>query len=395
MRGRRSLAAGALAIAAIVALPGVDVATAQGTPPGFVSVIFGRTQWVTTATIGGQPCTPVTGGVTLDVAKAAMDARGIPGTGIVITTRTPATGLACFNGYTLHPGWDLLQDWHADGWAFASGATHADVTTLDYEETLEESCGSLPTFQDHGIDATGLFAYGNNSWTNAAQADPVSRCYAYGRRYTSFSPNVRSDLVSPWMQKTHSVNGGNCNDASLACYTGGATYRYHSPVALAAQMRAAPDTWFAVQFYRLVQGKGTYSGHAWDCTSADWRRHWTSKGELYCYADFLMVMDALQAAVATGAVRVADPATVADAWGRTLAPPPTGGARLTATTLSCPPGTPTTCTASVRDTSDGTPAAPVGAVSFSTAAGGSFEPQRRLSSSVGSARMVGPRDAGA
>ena len=60
---------------------------------------------------------------------------------------------------------------------------------------------------------------------------------------------------------------------------------------------------------------GTRTGTAlsWDCTSADWRQHYTSRQEVYCYNDFLAIMDGLRDAVTTG-VTVTDPATVARAW---------------------------------------------------------------------------------
>jgi len=366
-----------LAVVMVLAIVGgaLVAATApaggQTAPRGYVSVIFGRTQWVTTGTVGGVPCTPLAGAVTLGTTHDALAARGLTATGVVIPPRTPATGFDCFNGYVLHPGWDLLETWHGEGWRFVSGGTHADVTTLSYEESIAETCGWLSTFAAHGMDASGLFAYGNNTWTTAAQTDPTSRCFAYGRRYWAFSANARSALTAPWMQKTHSVNGGNCNDNTQPCFNFSAPYRYHSPVQLASMMAAAPDTWFAVQFYRLVQGKGGSGIWTWDCTSTDWRRHWTSRGELYCYDDFLRVMDALQTAVASGTVVAADPSTVAAAWGRVL--DPTAHPRATTASVSCPEGPSTVCLVTVRDAADGIPSAPLGSVSFASDGAGTFE----------------------
>ena len=48
-------------------------------------------------------------------------------------------------------------------------------------------------------------------------------------------------------------------------------------------------------------------------TRSGWRQHYTSRQEVYCYDDFLTIMDGLQDAVTTG-VTVTDPATVARAW---------------------------------------------------------------------------------
>src|SRR5262249_31476505 len=148
--------------------------------------------------------------------------------------------------------------------------------------------------------------------TTSLQANVVSTCFAYGRRYAQ-APNVRSKMTAPWFANTDSVNGGSCNESGTACSNvGGAPRRYRSPVDLASRVAGVqPDRWVNLQFYRFVTGaRGTPkgSGFRWDCTSSDWRQHWTSKTELYCYNDFLSVLDAVGAGVT-----VTDPATVATA----------------------------------------------------------------------------------
>jgi hypothetical protein len=369
-RRRWSVVIASLVVATAGLLP--VPASGQAGPPGYVTISFGRMQWVATA---GPTCSPIPGTVDLGVVRRAMDARGIAGSGVVIPTRTPETGFRCSGGYTTTPGWDLLSDWHEDGWRFTSGGAHLDVRTLNYEQTLAETCGWLPAFAAHGIDATGMFAYGDNSWTTAAQADPTSRCFAYGRTYQAWSPNVRSQMAAPWFLKTQSVNGGRCNDPALACYTRSTpSTRYQSPAQMAQAMSAAPDTWTVLQFYRFVDGASSGTSPSWDCTSSDWRKHWTSQTELYCYGDLLRVLDALQAAVAGGGVQVADHLTVAAAWGRTLSPPATGEPRSTQVGVACTATAPTTCTATVRDSDDGIPSAPAGVVTWSTDGAGSFEP---------------------
>jgi hypothetical protein len=85
-------------------------------------------------------------------------------------------------------------------------------------------------------------------------------------------------------------------------------------------MSVSPGSWFNVQFYRFVTGSYSSSHSSWDCSSPDWREHWVSRNELYCYDDFLRVMDAAQAAVASGVV-LADPHSVAVAWGRAQGSP--------------------------------------------------------------------------
>ena len=298
------------ALLLIALLPGVVAAAPS---PGFVTVMFGRMQWSTTF-----QCDPVPNTVTLGQAKQALDARGIDATGIVITDRHQETGINCFNGYTTHVGWDTIEQWHADGWSFVSGGTHRDMTSLTHAQQVEESCGSLTGFASRGIDATGMFAYGGNRYTTEIQTDPVSTCFEFGRRYGG-GPNERATTTAPWFAKVHSVTGGKCNDASLPCYTAQhvSNFRYHSPAQMVANVQRASDTWYAVQFYRFVEGAYQSGNLAWDCTSADWRAHFTSHDELYCYNDYLTVIDALEDAMANGVVAT-DPETVANAWGRSV-----------------------------------------------------------------------------
>ena len=76
----------------------------------------------------------------------------------------------------------------------------------------------------------------------------------------------------------------------------------------------AAGHWLQFQFYRLVWGSsltGPGSKH-WDCTGSDSALHWTSEAELYCYNDFQQVISMIAAGVT-----IADPQTVATAFGRT------------------------------------------------------------------------------
>lgn len=286
---------------------------------GYVSIIFGRTQWVSVGYRNGLPCQRLPNTVTLGSAREALSRRGLRGVGVVILPRTPETGFRCFAGYTLHPGWDRLKHWRTHGWAFVSGGTHRDIRQMSHRELVAETCGSLKTFRDHKIPGWGMWAYANNKWTLDAQKDPVSRCFSFGRRYARWRINEKATTGWPWFQWTHSVNGGKCNDSSLRCYrsAGAASSRYDPPARLASLMAAQPRTWVSIQFYRFVTG--SYHGGSrwtWDCTGHDWRRHYTSQWELYCYRDFLRVMNALERQVGSGAVRVGGPAMVGRAWDR-------------------------------------------------------------------------------
>ena len=169
-----------LAVVMVLAMVGgaLVAATApaggQTAPPGYVSVIFGRTQWAHDRDRGRRAVRPrwparSRSGSTHD----ALAARGLIGDR---GRRSPHArrrrGSTASTATSCTPGWDLLETWHGEGWRFVSGGTHADVTTLSYEESIAETCGWLSTFAAHGMDASGLFAYGNNTWTTAAQTDP-------------------------------------------------------------------------------------------------------------------------------------------------------------------------------------------------------------------------------
>lgn len=110
----------------------------------------------------------------------------------------------------------------------------------------------------------------------------MSRCFAYGRKYGLGSEH-RDDVQAPWFKVADSVNGSACNSESLACSDMdalGVTRRYHSPERLATLVDVPAD-------------------------------HWTKKPEMYCWEDYLWVLDHIPDPVV-----VTDPATVVDAWRR-------------------------------------------------------------------------------
>lgn len=311
MSWMRSLLTGLVAAAALIAATLVTAPPAgSDTAPPFASVLFGRTQWVTTAR-----CVPLAKSLDLEAVASRMSALGLSGVGNVVLSRTAESERVCWANYTLHASWDdiaHLRDHY--GWSFVSaGATYADMTAMSPEEQAAESCGSLPAFEAHGHErAWGMFAYPNNKFSPSTQ-DVVAGCFAFGRTYRGGVVR-RSALSEPWLVGVTSVNGGQCNNPALACYTAKANSnsRYMSPETLRARYAAVKaDEWVAIQFYRLVEGKYTSNGFSWDCTSRDWRGHFTSQGELYCWQDFVRALSGIpDAAVVT------DPATVAEAWGR-------------------------------------------------------------------------------
>ena len=305
-------------VAAAVGLIGGAPRIASADGPGYLTLSFGRTQWVST-----QSCVRLPNTIDLGRVAAEFRARGLVGTGNVVTGRTPETGLRCFNGYVLHPGWDRLAALRdGSGWTFVSASkTYANIARLTPEQQEDESCGSLQAFADHGhTRAWGLFAYPNDSYSLEAQRDVVSSCFAYGRAYDDSLPldadnlNVRSEMATPWFQRTSSLFGGSCNDPSLPCYAAGFVRRYGSVTDVRRLVRVGADRWFTLQAYRFVRGaRGTLTrtGMNWDCTSPDWRAHWASSSETYCWVDYRRILNAIPDPVV-----VTDPATVAEAWGR-------------------------------------------------------------------------------
>ena len=314
--GRAVRGATALVVIASVSFLGPVRQADSASDPGFVTIQFGRTQWTT-----GKNCTPLPKTVDLGVVADAMAARGLVGTGGVVLDRTPETGLRCFHGYALHAGWDWMHRMQEErGWSFVSQSrTYARMPELSYEQQVAESCGTLGDFAAHDIrHADALFAYPANKWTTEIQSDPVSRCFSYGRRYRSHAPNLRSAMIAPWFANTTSVSGGRCSNPSLPCHTrtgtaGQTTAGYTSPSIIGSEMRVAPDTWYSVQFYRFVMGAFQNNTFGWDCRGSDWRNHWTSNGELYCWNDAVRILNAAAAARKDGVV-FAGPYEVALAW---------------------------------------------------------------------------------
>jgi hypothetical protein len=278
----------------------------------YLTILFGRTQWVAT-----ESCVRLANTVDLGQVAAEMKSRGLVGTGNVILKRTNESGYYCQLGYALHPDWPTLANLRDTyGWTFVSaGRVYANMTKLSSQESQHyESCGSLQAFSDRGHHrAWGLFAYPGNASTDTIQKDVVSKCFAFGRRY-SMKLNDKSTTVTPWFQNTHSVNAGACNDPALQCYDTawvGISRRYTTPDKLAVFMAPGPNQWSSIQFYRFVTGAKLSGGQRWDCSSPDPRAHWSNKAETYCWVDFLAALDMIPA----GTI-VTDPATVAQAWGR-------------------------------------------------------------------------------
>ena len=85
-------------------------------------------------------------------------------------------------------------------------------------------------------------------------------------------------------------------------------------------MAPSPGSWSVVQVYRFVTGSynAGVAGQTvqWDCTSPDWRLHYTTTPEAYCWNDYLAAL-----AQIPPDVTVTDPASVAEAVNPDPVPP--------------------------------------------------------------------------
>lgn len=307
---------------AVAATTGASTATA--TPPGpFATFLFSRTE--ITAADGCQPND--VGIARLDTTVAPyLAARGMKGTGTLVTDRTLANANKC-----THYDSSLMASWaqahtlaDTNGWSFVSHtATYpANMAGLTDAQAQAETCGSAQTIDAHGLPGGhGLIAYpGAQPLPVALQTDYSSKCFAWGRMNASGGRTWKSDATtSPYWQRTSAPNGGPCNDSTAACYNFSATgsKRYVLPSQIIPYVQSLkPGMWFTLQAYIEVTGTNppyTSSPIRWDCTSPDSALHWTNDNERYCLSDWQQIVDAV---AAVPAIQVTDPLSVGVAFGR-------------------------------------------------------------------------------
>jgi hypothetical protein len=296
----------AVAITIAVSTQAFLLASATAAPPPFVTVLFSRSQWAV-----HENCKALPGAITLETVAADLHARGGIGTGSVVTSRIHESTENCTRA-ALYPSWQMLQRLHtAYGWESTShSATYPNMTLLSRDRQIAESCGTLPTFVGHGFNrAWGMFSYPDGKRSTPIQTDVVSTCFAFGRRYST-TRNTIGTMSAPWWVKVKSVNGGKCNDTAAACSSVATRYRYGNPLTVANLFEVLPGQWAIAQFHKLVTGSKLAGTVRWDCSATDWRRHFTSRTELYCWNDYQRILNAIP-----GGAIVTDPVTVARSWG--------------------------------------------------------------------------------
>ncbi len=294
-------------------------ATSKQTPP-YLTLLMAHSAW----TAVDAQCQPLPGIVNLRWQAPEYAAHHLTITASVITSWVAPTTRTCIASLHLSPAPKplLIASW-ADlamlraqyGWKFISqGQRYVDALNLPPWQQFSEICGSVQALQAHGYpEAVGLFAYPNNYYDVALQRQTVNQCYDFGRIYAS-TFNSQAKTGPPWFAKTFSFNGGRCNNPGLPCSTLATRFTYGSPVTLAQYLNPGPGQWSIVQMYRFATGSNTTgSTLQWDCTSPNWRDHWTNSTELYCWKDFVQALKQIGPSVVT-----IDPAGVAAAWGRSL-----------------------------------------------------------------------------
>jgi hypothetical protein len=296
---------------------GIEGAPTTPPPPptnnkgAYLTLLFSRS-----AITAAEGCQAAAGVARLDTVVAPEFARrGLAGTGSVQIGATSENDRGCIHGRrTLSASWSDLASLRDNfGWRFVSHSrTFAtNLGSLGRAAQVAETCGTLDVLRAHGhTRADGLFAYPNNKWTPDVQANIVSKCFAFGRQYGAGPTGKGAATSFPYWQRTQGIGGGHCNDPSLACSKLDTIIPYRSPERIAGQIRSlSAGEWLTLQSYVLVTG---HQPGLWDCTSADWRAHWTTDAERYCWNDYQRILDAIPESV-----KVTDPKTVAVAWGRT------------------------------------------------------------------------------
>ena len=175
-----ALVSAVAALAPITAMASGSGAEVPPAGPGYLTIQFGRS---IEGSYLGKGCVWAPGFLTLAEVVADLQAREFSATTTVVVDRTGSTTELCEGG-DIYASWPDLQALAADGWSFASdGMTHNDIVTMSRTGQVEESCGSLGGFAQHGLDGSGLFAYGDNKFSATIQKSIVEECYMYGRTY--------------------------------------------------------------------------------------------------------------------------------------------------------------------------------------------------------------------
>ncbi len=107
----------------------------------------------------------------------------------------------------------------------------------DPRPTVERDLRLDPRSEGPGhMRGDGYFASPDNAWNNDVQANVVSTCFAFGRKYQSAVATRTGVTTPPYYAVSQQVGGGSCADPSLPCFTLNAPWPYRSPDLIAGMM---------------------------------------------------------------------------------------------------------------------------------------------------------------
>jgi hypothetical protein len=313
---RRSRVFLSITFASMIVLILPQAAKAATGPGPYLTLLFSRSA----VTASSNCVTNDTGVAQLDTVVApALSSLGLRPTGSIETGVTKQDSLWCGHyKETQFTSWSLAEQLASQyGWSFVSHTSTYPYngsmwSALSSREIYDETCGSAQQITAHGLPG----ANGSMAWPNGYVYDPatsdVQACFDFSRTFGDGVADQATATVPPYDEPARGLQGGACNDTSAACY--GYTFahapnRYRSPVATSQLIASAQASqWITLQTYLLVTGS---RAGLWDCTSPDWRQHWTYDTERYCWDDYLSIVSSIPASVT-----VTDPASVGAAWGR-------------------------------------------------------------------------------
>jgi hypothetical protein len=315
----------------------------------WLTIHFGRSIWGVAGEDGALCAAyddPVNGTVFLDETAEFLDGHGYSAQGSVPFGQfdpNPAVRLCPWRGVMSASLNDLAMLRDTYDWTFVADSIgplpsnpvdRPNIVSLTCEDQITTAAASLAELERLGHRrAWGLFADPGNSVTDPIRDAITSRLYTFTRKYGgNLAQNeiTKAKALSGDWARFQSVTGGRCNDPSATCYDHhiemGTDSRYERPDYVYPFMVATPGNWRGIQFYRFVRGThlpagypgtaGSPAGSAresyWDCSSPNPDRRWTSRDEMYCYVDFVEVIERL--ADEHPEIVTADAAHVATSW---------------------------------------------------------------------------------
>jgi hypothetical protein len=329
----------------------VEVPDPDATGPSYSSLVFSRAQWSSGDEAEDGTCSTYPGSATLGQVAADLKSLGLSATLDVIPAWESQNQRKCLLYGTIADWSDIATLAAQNGFSVINGgATRLDLIGLPPAQQKFEACSGLPTLAAQGYpEAWSLFGAAEGA-ANAEVSEVAGTCNSFTRNYNGGWDYRPRTLAGPDELQVNSYLGGPCNDPQAACYynvTG--PRRYTDPETITAALQPSADSWGIVQLYRFVSGSQLSGQQTWDCTSPDWREHWTyspingdhNTGELYCVNDLISALAALPAGL-----RFSDPAVVAQAWGRV----PQASAPATVDLGAVPFGSSATHAVTVTDT---------------------------------------------